>query len=106
MQVLKTTSPFWACSSGAPKRIPSYVAPDSRARRPRTSGIGDQLRGDWHARQVLMDHAAAGQGEQDRAVKRRAEQWRVARERLQWCRADDPFGVGVEQRAGRRLPDA
>src|SRR5579862_3972320 len=105
MHVLKTTSPLCACFSGAPKRIPSYVAPDSRARRPRTSGTGDLLRRDRHARRVLMDDATARDGEHDHAAKARAEERGVARPRLEWLLTDRPLRVRVEERARRRLAD-
>src|SRR5579862_4155018 len=106
MQVLKTTSPFCACPNGAPKRIPSKVAPDSRASRPRASDTGVLLRKDRHSRGILMDHATTSHGEQHGAPQSRAEQRRVARARVERLLADGPLGVRIEERARRRLADA
>src|SRR5580700_2860936 len=106
MQVLNTTSPFCATSSGAPNSTPSNVAPDSSARRPRISDIGDTLRVDLHPCRVLIDHTPAGEREQDCAAQRCAEQRRVARPRLQRTLVDSPLSVRVEQRACCRFADA
>src|SRR5580698_7246772 len=103
MQVLNTTSPLCACSSGAPNSTPSYVAPDSSARRPLTSAIDDTLRVDRYANRILMDDTPTREGEQHGAAQRCAQQWRVARPRVERRLAHRPLGVRIEERARRRL---
>src|SRR5580704_3822943 len=106
MQVLKTTSPLVASAIGAPKSRPSNVAPDSSARRPRTSGTGHHPRLHRYTLGVLVDDAATGDGEQNAAPQPAAEQRRVARPGLPSSLADSPLGRRVEQRARRCLTDA